>query len=178
MIYALTALLFAALAAGDCNADNCLRALRATQTPGRLQAAQSFCATFTKQSVPATAIPSFAANACVPNQVGNRSFRISSACSCIATSTPSATSSTPTNTGAPCAVVSSLAAAQRAISPSGMLYRTVSKSDLRLTTTATPTVPAQLAHDCLNSVPLGKESALELVDAIEPYLEWQSGTYL
>lgn len=44
--------------------------------------------------------------------------------------------------------------------------------------TATPTVPAQLAHDCLNSVPLGKESALEFVETIEPYLEFQTGTLL
>lgn len=40
---------------------------------------------------------------------------------------------------------------------------------------ATPTVAAQLAHDCLNSVPLNKTAAIELVDAMEPYLEWQSG---
>ena len=33
---------------------------------------------------------------------------------------------------------------------------------------------ASLAYDCLSSVPLGKEAAIELVDAIEPYLEWQS----
>jgi hypothetical protein len=29
----------------------------------------------------------------------------------------------------------------------------------------------------LASVPLAKEAALALVDAIGPYLEWQSGTY-
>ncbi|KAH7310470.1 hypothetical protein B0I35DRAFT_74703 [Stachybotrys elegans] len=39
---------------------------------------------------------------------------------------------------------------------------------------ATPTVAAALAHECLESVPLGKDAAIELVDAIEPYLEWQS----
>lgn len=39
----------------------------------------------------------------------------------------------------------------------------------------TPTVPAQLGYDCLNSVPLGKEAAIELVDSLVPYLEWQSG---
>ncbi|KAF9881453.1 hypothetical protein CkaCkLH20_00599 [Colletotrichum karsti] len=38
----------------------------------------------------------------------------------------------------------------------------------------TPTVPAQLAYDCLNSVPLGKQEAIDLVDSIVPYLEWQS----
>lgn len=39
-----------------------------------------------------------------------------------------------------------------------------------------PTVPAQLAYDCLQSVPLGKDNALELVDAIKPYFNWQSST--
>ncbi|KAK4197994.1 hypothetical protein QBC40DRAFT_332298, partial [Triangularia verruculosa] len=39
---------------------------------------------------------------------------------------------------------------------------------------ATPTVAAELALECLNSVPLHKEAAIELVDSIEPYLEWQS----
>ena len=38
----------------------------------------------------------------------------------------------------------------------------------------TPTVAASLANECLKSVPLGKESALELVDSLSPYLEWQS----
>lgn len=39
---------------------------------------------------------------------------------------------------------------------------------------ATPTVAAALAYECLNSVPLKKDAAIALVDAIEPYLEWQS----
>lgn len=39
---------------------------------------------------------------------------------------------------------------------------------------AIPTVAASLAHECLKTVPLGKEEAIKLIDAIEPYLEWQS----
>lgn len=39
---------------------------------------------------------------------------------------------------------------------------------------ATPTVAASLAHECLKTVPLGKDQAIQLIDAIEPYLEWQS----
>lgn len=39
----------------------------------------------------------------------------------------------------------------------------------------TPTIAASIAYDCLQSVPLGQEAALEFVDSIEPYLEWQSG---
>jgi hypothetical protein len=43
-----------------------------------------------------------------------------------------------------------------------------------LCTTATPLVAASLAYECLNSVPLKKDAAIALVDALEPYLEWQS----
>jgi hypothetical protein len=32
-----------------------------------------------------------------------------------------------------------------------------------------------MAYDCLNSVPLDKQAALDLVDAILPYMQWQSG---
>ncbi|KAF6830567.1 hypothetical protein CPLU01_07257 [Colletotrichum plurivorum] len=57
----------------------------------------------------------------------------------------------------PCAAVSAAWATQHAAAP-----------------TVKPTVPAQLAYDCLNSVPLGKQEAIDLVDAMVPYLEWQS----
>ncbi|KAK8913132.1 Peptidase S41 family protein ustP [Metarhizium anisopliae] len=40
--------------------------------------------------------------------------------------------------------------------------------------TTLPTVKASLAHECLKSVPLGQHEAVQLIDAIEPYLEWQS----
>ncbi|KAK6221293.1 peptidase s41 family protein [Colletotrichum tabaci] len=63
----------------------------------------------------------------------------------------------PVNGSEPCAAVGAAWAAQHATAP-----------------TVTPTVPAQLAHACLNSVPLGKEAAIELVDSLYPYLEWQS----
>ncbi|KAL7940000.1 hypothetical protein V8C42DRAFT_357971 [Trichoderma barbatum] len=55
----------------------------------------------------------------------------------------------------PCAEVSSLRAAQ-------------------IESTATPTVPASLAYACLNTIPLHKDAGIELIDALEPYLEWQS----
>ncbi|KAK4655267.1 hypothetical protein QC762_301280 [Podospora pseudocomata] len=61
------------------------------------------------------------------------------------------------STAEPCAIVSSSWSSQQVFSPS-----------------ATPTVAAELAYECLNSIPLHKQEALELVDAIEPYLEWQS----
>ena len=110
-------------------------------------------------------------------QVGSPSFRVSSACSCISTSTTSVTSA-PTSTEAACAVVSSLSAAQIVVSPSGTSENAAEISvHQHWHPIATPTVPAQLAHDCLNSVLLGKESALELVESIEPYLEFQSGKY-
>lgn len=36
------------------------------------------------------------------------------------------------------------------------------------------TVSAQTAYDCFRSVPLGKQEGIKLVDALVPYLEWQS----
>ncbi|OJD31513.1 peptidase s41 family protein [Diplodia corticola] len=39
---------------------------------------------------------------------------------------------------------------------------------------ATPTVPAALAYDCLMSAPLNKPAAIELLDSMKPYLDWQS----
>lgn len=118
MLPVYAAVLFAGLALGDCNADNCLRALRATQTPGRLASAQSFCATFTAASSSATAIPTYAVDACKANQVGSQNFRISSACKCIAAPTSSVTASA-TATGGACATVSSLWSASKAAAPSG-----------------------------------------------------------
>ncbi|KAB5576208.1 pyridine nucleotide-disulfide oxidoreductase family protein [Coniochaeta sp. 2T2.1] len=146
-ILAVSALL-AGGAAADCAADNCLRAFRATQTPGRLTSAQAFCATFTATSVASTAIPTYAVNNCK----GDLYSRVSSACSCVAP----VTTSVPTPTASACALVSSSWSVQKAAA------------------TATPTVAAALAYECLNSVPLKKDAAIALVDAIEPYLEWQS----
>jgi hypothetical protein len=116
----LTAVLLATLlpltaAEGVCNADNCLRAMRATQTPGRLAAAQSFCRTFTATPVTATdSIPTFA----VKNCPGSVISRVSSACSCITTPPPPSTSPLSSTSG-PCATVSSLSAAQKAATPTG-----------------------------------------------------------
>ncbi|KAJ5038468.1 uncharacterized protein L3040_007326 [Drepanopeziza brunnea f. sp. 'multigermtubi'] len=67
------------------------------------------------------------------------------------------TTTPPSASEPPCAVVSRLAAAQIAASPND-----------------TPTVAAELAHDCLNSVPLNKTAAIMLVDAMVPYMDWQS----
>ncbi|ORY55627.1 uncharacterized protein BCR38DRAFT_414810 [Pseudomassariella vexata] len=70
------------------------------------------------------------------------------------TSNSTSTSATGTATEA-CAVVSASWAAQ-------------------IAATATPTVSASLAYDCLNSAAINKEAALKFVNELEPYLEWQS----
>ncbi|KHN96542.1 pyridine nucleotide-disulfide oxidoreductase family protein [Metarhizium album ARSEF 1941] len=159
--------LAAASGASRCNADNCLRAMRATQTPGRLESAKAFCATYTRVTDIAapTAVPSYAADGCKDNMNGPMAVRISSACSCIApgpstTTTPPAPTTTPppSATRNPCAKVSA--------SWSEQLRTATGK--------AVPTVAASLALECLKTVPLGKDEAVELIDAIEPYLEWQS----
>jgi hypothetical protein len=59
-------------------------------------------------------------------------------------------------TGTPCAAVSASAASQKGV--------------------ATPTVPAQLAYECITSVPFNQSAALALVDGVVPYFRWQSNT--
>lgn len=41
---------------------------------------------------------------------------------------------------------------------------------------ATPTVPADLAYECITSVPLNTTAATDLVNALPPYIDWQSTT--
>lgn len=43
-----------------------------------------------------------------------------------------------------------------------------------LNATAQLTVPARLAYDCLQSVPLHTDDALEFVESVRPYVEWQT----
>ncbi|KAF2741312.1 hypothetical protein EJ04DRAFT_423133 [Polyplosphaeria fusca] len=52
----------------------------------------------------------------------------------------------------------------------------VSASVAAQASAATPTVPAQLAYECITSVPVNKSAALELLDTIVPYWRWQSTT--
>ena len=114
--------------AASCNADNCLRALRAT---ARLEAAQSFCATFTTAAVAATsAIPSYAVAGCT----GNIASRVSSACSCIAT-TPTTTltfvTSTLTSTSAPTSTPTSFPTGPKVCSdPQLSCHNTTAVADL------------------------------------------------
>ena len=77
-------------------------------------------------------------------------------------------------TGSPCAIVSSSAAAVLATSPLGKikLLRLQASYSLR---PATPVVNAQLAYDCLNSVALNASAATKLVEAILPFVQFQSG---
>lgn len=77
--------LLTAVSAQSCNADNCLRALRA---PERLSEARVFCGTYTITA--SATVPTYASSACT----GDVASRVSSACSCIATPT-----STPPSTG-------------------------------------------------------------------------------
>ncbi|KAK1593784.1 uncharacterized protein LY79DRAFT_513634 [Colletotrichum navitas] len=167
------------LAAAHCAEDNCLRALNATQTPGRLASAQAFCATFTRPLAAAnTSVPDYASENCSGASGPVASSRLSSACSCIAPRVTEASSTSrplsvtvtttmvnPTSTsahggerptGEPCAIISEFWAKEVAAA------------------NPNPSVSAKLAHDCLRSVPLHKEAAITLVDAIRPYLEWQS----
>ncbi|KAK0614901.1 hypothetical protein B0T17DRAFT_498120 [Bombardia bombarda] len=65
-----------------CNADNCLRAMRATTVAGRLEASQKFCGDFTKTFIADVAVvPEYAQAACPTNVIS----RVSSACACLPT---------------------------------------------------------------------------------------------
>lgn len=119
--------------AKECGADNCLRALRATNIPNRLQSAQAFCASYTGTAQPRPTVPGYASEAC-PSQNGKASdARISSACGCLPQPTPTVTPSKsssaapPSSTQAPtqtpvaaaCAQVSSSYASQIKATPGG-----------------------------------------------------------
>lgn len=68
----------------SCNADNCLRAMRANHIDGRLADSQEFCGEFTATvTADVSAVPTYAAEACGANVIS----RVSSACSCLPTPT-------------------------------------------------------------------------------------------
>jgi hypothetical protein len=63
-----------------CNADNCLRAMRANTIPGRLEESRAFCGEFTKSFIAnVTLVKDYAVDACKGNVIS----RVSSACSCV-----------------------------------------------------------------------------------------------
>ncbi|CAG9957107.1 unnamed protein product [Clonostachys rosea f. rosea IK726] len=77
---------YAPCPAKTCNADNCLRSLRAESVSGRLEESQQFCADFTDGwNAQVTDVPKFATEACTGNVIS----RVSSACSCLPTPTAS-----------------------------------------------------------------------------------------
>jgi hypothetical protein len=137
MLFTLVSLLLVTVVAGDCAADNCLRALKSTHVTGGIEAPQAFCATL----APGSTVPEYVASACQDNQNGPLSFRISSACACIAgtvattaasspssvlpvTTTRSAaithSSTAPSKTVEACAIVSSYWASQLSNTPTGL----------------------------------------------------------
>ncbi|KAL2206179.1 hypothetical protein CC79DRAFT_856287 [Sarocladium strictum] len=69
-----------------CNADNCLRALRANHIPGRLEESTDFCGNFTQRlNDDEGLLPTYAANGCYANNGREPVERVSSACACIPT---------------------------------------------------------------------------------------------
>lgn len=101
-----------------CHADHCLRALQATQVPGRLESAKAFCAIYTAGTgtVAPTAVPSYVSKGCKDASHSVAPQRISSACSCIAPATTTSAVQTVTPTGSatahPCAEISASSAEQ------------------------------------------------------------------
>lgn len=78
----------------SCNADNCLRALRANHIDGRLEESQEFCAGFLDGwDADVNNVPEYASRACGENVIS----RVSSACSCIPTPTAAPSSVAPSS---------------------------------------------------------------------------------
>lgn len=89
---------------------------------------------------------------------------------------PSPTAQTPP-TFTPTATLSSIASASSTeavpTGPCGSVA-VLAAAQTNASSTAAPTVPAQLAYECLNSIPFNQSAALQLLDAIDPYLQWQT----
>jgi hypothetical protein len=69
-----------------CNADNCLRALRASHIPDRLQESTNFCGNFTNRlNDDEGLLPEYASKGCPENRGREPIERVSSACACIPT---------------------------------------------------------------------------------------------
>lgn len=172
-------------AGAGCNADNCLRAMRANSVAGRLESAREFCASYTGTAA-GVPIPSYAADSCKGDAA-----RISSACSCIgsATKTSSSTSSTLTTSVRPTSGSKTSSTADTTSTTTSTITSTVTNTSSptvepcaevsasvssATAASARPTVAANLAYKCLKSVPITKSDALKLVDSVKPYFEWQS----
>jgi choice-of-anchor B domain-containing protein len=69
----------------QCNADLCLRGMRANTIPGRLEESQAFCGEFTKTFVAdVSVLPKYVVDSCTGNVIS----RASSACECLPTPSP------------------------------------------------------------------------------------------
>ncbi|RAL66214.1 hypothetical protein DID88_005886 [Monilinia fructigena] len=77
------------------------------------------------------------------------------------------------STAAPTASVSASASATATRDACGIVS-SLSALAVAATPSAIPKVDAELAHECLNSVPLNKTAAIQFVTGLEPYIEWQS----
>ncbi|KAG5962543.1 hypothetical protein E4U58_003836 [Claviceps cyperi] len=149
------------------NADACLNAVR--HLPGRSGGSRAFCAKYITTTGTPTELPKTVAAHCKDQHNAVAPLRVSSACACIAQAAhtpklPARAPTLPDNTTASTGKANAHACAQISASWAQQKKR---KIDV-------PVVSAALAYECLNAVPLGKDEAIKLVDAIEPYLEWQS----
>ncbi|KAG6288857.1 hypothetical protein E4U46_002964 [Claviceps purpurea] len=169
-------------APSSCNADDCLKAVR--HLPGRSGGSRAFCAKYltpTGAPIP-TKLPRNVADHCKDQHNAVAPLRVSSACGCIAqaTHTPTLPARAPTPTGNSTAPIAPTGKANNSIAPTGKANAhacaqiSASWAQQKKKKIDVPVVPAALAYECFNTVPLGKDEAIKLVDAIEPYLEWQS----
>lgn len=66
---------------------------------------------------------------------------------------------------------SQLYARQNATTPCAQVGASVATQNATV-----PIVPAQLAYECITSIPFNQSAALALVDGVVPYFRWQSNT--
>lgn len=86
----------------------------------------------------------------------------------------SETSATAISTTSSVAVSSTITSAPTSFSSANMACATVSSLVAAATGSGIPQVPAQVAWDCIQSVPLNATSGLRLMESIRPYLDWQT----
>ncbi|KAG5999430.1 hypothetical protein E4U43_002083 [Claviceps pusilla] len=154
----------------SCKPDECLNALKTLQVAGPGKGAKAFCDKFLLNHKYQNHLPKNILNSC-RDASGYTKLRISSACACLTPEPRSGSDAAAAATAGPKSSDPKHVGGSKGGHPCAQISDAWSKQKK---TTDTPVVPAALAYDCLKSVPLGKQQAIELVDAIAPYLNWQS----
>ncbi|GAB7347877.1 hypothetical protein MBLNU459_g5404t1 [Dothideomycetes sp. NU459] len=91
----------------------------------------------------------------------------------LSNATATATATTTGNTDSTSVVVSASASGSSTVAACASVSELVA-SFTSASPSATPTVPAAIAYECLNSIPFNQSAASDLLESIRPYLNWQT----